>query len=79
MADTRRSRTFVKGRTNDARGLMHSQMSTPFPFGSHTPHCVWRAQYMLSSQMRVASLTRPGMVNVRGGGYGYMFGWTDEG
>ena len=41
---------------------MHSQMSTPLLLASHTAHWEPTGQYTLISQMRVASLTRPGMV-----------------
>ncbi len=50
-----------KEETGDVRGRMHSQMSTPLPLGSQTPHWEKRAQWMLTSQIRVALLTTAGM------------------
>ena len=46
----------------DSRARIHSQTSTPFCFAFHTPHCELIGQYRLASQMRVTSLTRPGIV-----------------
>ena len=45
----------------DIRARTHSQTSTFLPLVSHTPHCEPRAQKTLSSHMRVASETRPGI------------------
>lgn len=47
----------------DLRALTHSHISTPLLFASQTAHWELTGQYMLVSQMRVASLTRPGMAS----------------
>jgi hypothetical protein len=75
------SQQFTKRwRVRYIRALIHSQISTPRPFGSHTPHWANKGQETFSSQILVALLmTAVGICkwyNAQGKWIGYKDAWA---